>query len=300
MVVITRAAARRVNSSSAFPKRVLDSSTKIPFKKKRSRKTKKNVNAKSSEIISTSSSLSRSSSLTSPLNPKEPDDISPIRSDDLIDPSLYSTFGESSPIEVEVAVEISNLPVAPDASAVNDEEIDGVMRNDILSTNDEFGLDRPEKRSSDLDESQGSDISKDWPIQIDEIQWCKTTRGNDRLCMGGYTYDLMSSSLKNNHRSFRCTKKENGCRAVVYISMDSKVYKGSNQINHNHAPNSNVVKRLLVLEKIKERVLTETTSVTRIIEDEYAKERLSQSEQQHMLLPIAQGQYWMRTKNIID
>ena len=80
--------------------------------------------------------------------------------------------------------------------------------------------------------------------------------------------------------------------------MDSSAFKGSNQVNHNHPSNSNETKRLLVLEKIKERVLTETTSVTRIIEDEYAKQRFSSSEQQHMLLPTVQGQHRMRTRNI--
>ena len=43
------------------------------------------------------------------------------------------------------------------------------------------------------------------------------------------------------------------------------------------------------MQKIKERVTTEPTSVIRIIEDEYVKHHLTDDDRQRFLLPAAQG-----------
>jgi hypothetical protein len=86
------------------------------------------------------------------------------------------------------------------------------------------------------------DTKASWPITVADIEWCKTNRSNDRICMGGYTYDFMSQSLKKNRRNFRCSKKDIGCRAVVYVYIDSNTYQDSNKIHHNHAPNHQDVK----------------------------------------------------------
>ena len=110
-----------------------------------------------------------------------------------------------------------------------------------------------------------------WSIAIGDIQWCKTNRGSDRMCMGGFSYDYMSQSLKKNSRDFRCSRKNAGCRSVIAIYIDSNMYKSSNNIEHNHPPNHHHIKRLLVLQKLKERIFIEPTSITRIIEDEYVK-----------------------------
>jgi hypothetical protein len=142
--------------------------------------------------------------------------------------------------------------------------------------------------SFDSDEKELDTITS-WPITIGDIEWCKTNRGNDRMCMCGYKYDFMSQSLKKNRRNFRCSKKDLGCRAVVYVFIDSNTYQDSNNSEHNHAPNHQDVKRLLVLNKIKQRVMIEPTSVSRIIEDEYVKTKLNDEDRQHFLLPAAQG-----------
>ncbi|CAF1076425.1 unnamed protein product, partial [Didymodactylos carnosus] len=128
-----------------------------------------------------------------------------------------------------------------------------------------------------------------WPIIVDEIQWCKTNRGNDHICMGGYTYDSFSQSLQKNTRSFCCSKENLRCRAVVNLFMDSNMYNDSNNVEHNHPPNHHDVKRLLALQKIKERVLAEPISVARIIEDEYVKHDLNGDDRRHFLLPASQA-----------
>ncbi|CAF1223968.1 unnamed protein product, partial [Rotaria sordida] len=110
----------------------------------------------------------------------------------------------------------------------------------------------------------------------------------------------MSQSLKKDIRYFRCSKKDRGCRAVIYVSIDSNIYKDSNNVEHNHPSNHHNVKRLLVLQKVKEKVTTEPTSATRIIDDEYVKNNLNDGDRQHFLLPTAQAStfYKIRAKTL--
>jgi C4-type Zn-finger protein len=67
------------------------------------------------------------------------------------------------------------------------------------------------------------------------------------------------------------------------------MFKNCNQVDHNHPPNRSNVKRLVVLHKVRHRVSTEPTSITRIIEDEYSKSNLNDDERRQVLLPTAQG-----------
>ncbi|CAF4625012.1 unnamed protein product, partial [Rotaria magnacalcarata] len=154
-----------------------------------------------------------------------------------------------------------------------------------------------DKPSENNDEKELEEETK-WSVVVDKVEWCKTSRGNDRLCMGGYTYDLISCSLKNNSSRYRCSKKDIGCRSVVYISLGSNTFKNSNNVEHNHPPNHSDVKCLLVMQKIKERVTTEPTSVIRMIEDEYMKHHLTDDDRQRFLLPAAQASkfYKIRSK----
>ena len=139
------------------------------------------------------------------------------------------------------------------------------------------------------DDIEDSETATSWPIAIGDIQWCKTNRGNDRMCMGGFTYDYMSQSLKKNSRNFCCSQKNSGCRSTVTVFIDSNVYKNSNNIEHNHPTNHYHIKRLLVLQKVKERISMEPTSIPRIIEGEYVKCNMSNDDRCHFLLPSAQG-----------
>jgi hypothetical protein len=100
---------------------------------------------------------------------------------------------------------------------------------------------------------------------------------------------LYRNHLKENQRNFRCSRKNAGCRSVIYIFIDSNGYKSSNYAEHNHSPDNHHTKRLLILQKVKDRVLIEPTSVTRIIEDEYIKNNLDTEDRCQFLLPHAQG-----------
>ncbi|CAF1016079.1 unnamed protein product [Didymodactylos carnosus] len=78
-------------------------------------------------------------------------------------------------------------------------------------------IDNDQQDKSDDCDDEELDTMAAWPIIVDEIQWCKTNRGNDRICMGGYTYDFFSQSLQKNTRNFRCSKKNLRCRAVLVL-----------------------------------------------------------------------------------
>ena len=46
-----------------------------------------------------------------------------------------------------------------------------------------------------LDDDKELQTLTSWAVAIGEIEWCKTSRGNDRVCMCGFTYDFMLESL---------------------------------------------------------------------------------------------------------
>ena len=176
----------------------------------------------------------------------------------------------------------------------NSYDVDCIMngaeqRLDLPTTSYNSDNNNPDDDLCALDDSKELDTLTSWSVAVGEIEWCKTNRGNDRICMCGFSYDFMSQSVKKNQRTFRCSKKNAGCRTIVYISIDSNAYKGSNYAEHNHPPNYHHIKRLLVLKKVKERVLVEPTPVTRIIEDEYIKNNLNNEDRCNFLLPQAQG-----------
>ncbi|CAF4543202.1 unnamed protein product [Rotaria socialis] len=84
---------------------------------------------------------------------------------------------------------------------------------------------------------------------------------------------MQYSQQEHLYQSIENPAGDAGCRSFIYISIDSNGYKGSNYAEHNHPPNYQRTKRLLVLQKVKDRVLLEPTPVTRIIEDEYIKKQ---------------------------
>lgn len=292
MVATTRAAAaRRRNSSPNTTSEITGSPMAKIKKKKRCNKTKKVVDER--EMLSTVLSSSQTSTQTLVLN----DVLLSLSTVSVPSPMPYSSLDANFVDESNILPK-SNISSSLDYLHPNNGEIDFVLQQYVSLARSSDKIDERENQLDDLDCSQSLDEKTTWATIIGDIQWCKTNRGNDRLCMAGYTYDFMSSSMKNNYRSFRCTRKDRGCRAVIYVLIDSNMYKGCNRAEHNHSSNPNEVKRLLVLAKIKERVFTEPTSITRIIEDEYVKEKLNKDEQQRLLLPKAQCEWQISTSTV--
>ncbi|CAF2592455.1 unnamed protein product [Rotaria sp. Silwood2] len=283
MVVITRAAAKRQQQSSNADSIVLHRNI---IKKKQ----KKQVAGQHASSCISSSSPLQSNAIT----------------------STSCTFALSAFNTPNSNEYLINTPITTTASSSRFELCDHQNQNDVIGINDsnqfislpsmEFNQtdNNQQDQIHDVEDNDESGTKTSWPIIVGEIQWCKTNRGNDRMCMCGYTYDFMSQTLKKNIRYFRCSKKNIGCNAVVRICIDSNMYKDSNNVEHNHPPDHHNVKRLLVLQKIKERVMVEPTSVTRIIEDEYVKHHLNDGDREKFLLPASQASkfYKIRAKMV--
>ncbi|CAF3027632.1 unnamed protein product [Rotaria sp. Silwood2] len=261
MVAVTRAAAARQQQSSNEDTLIAHGVV-----------TRKIIKKKKEIIRQHASSCISSSSLQS-------DTIASVT----IDTLRSGTFTFSSFKTPNSSKCLVNTSTTESTSLPNVELSDHQNNNDVVDVSDngqDIGLpsielnqinNNQQDKLCDLDGNEELDSPTAWSITVGEIQWCKTNRANDRIFMSGYSYDYMSQSLKKNIRSFRCSKKGIGCCAVVYVSIDSNMYKDSNNVEHNHPPDHHNVKRLLVLQKIKERIMIEPTSVTRIIEDEYVK-----------------------------
>jgi len=82
----------------------------------------------------------------------------------------------------------------------------------------------------EADDSDKDVEIKSWPIIVEDIQWCKTNRGNDRVCMAGFTYDYISISLKKKPSLFSLLAKE------LWLS-----------VNHSHVTK---ITMILVISKI--------------------------------------------------
>ncbi|CAF0935736.1 unnamed protein product [Didymodactylos carnosus] len=100
-----------------------------------------------------------------------------------------------------------------------------------------------------------------YPVVVETITWLKTTRGGDLLCMRGYSYRFMSESIRNNIASYRCSYKQQGCRAVVKVAIDTKTFIDTNGHKHNHPSDEIDCKKALITNIIKKRVLNERTGV---------------------------------------
>ena len=303
MVVVTRAAA----AVAADRQQGIVPPTHTTTTKKKSTKKKKIVHQ--AEVSSTLVSSLRSSP-TNRIPPLLSTNLSPsstVLSSSTTVASSLSTHIASSPMKSSLLpVSSSNescsmgalkRPSSSSSSSSSSDHLDDghEISDDAYSYAESWPMESdrtgggPQEKLRCLDGGEASTSATTWPIDVDEIKWCKTNRGNERVCMAGHTYDLMSSSLKNNRQTFRCSKKDRGCRSVVYVCMNSRMYKDCNHVDHNHPSNHCNVKRLIVLHQVRQRVSTEPTSITRIIEDEYAKSHLNDDERRHFLLPNAQG-----------
>ncbi len=83
----------------------------------------------------------------------------------------------------------------------NSTAVDNIMNEveqclDLSSTSFNPINNNQEDNLNVLDDDKELDTLTSWSIAVGEIEWCKTNRDNDRLCMCGFTYDFISQSLK--------------------------------------------------------------------------------------------------------
>jgi hypothetical protein len=161
------------------------------------------------------------------------------------------------------------------------------------------------REDNEQDDSQLTDINNDtitvqrtllqqpksWPIEKDNLQWTKTKRGQDCLIMGNCSYIYMSKSETKNLINFRCQRRDQKCGAVVHLTLNTRSFIDTNNVNHNHHPDKFMVKQKILNQKIGERIATEPTPILKVIEHVYAQANLTDEEQLHIRLPKAAGKY---------
>jgi hypothetical protein len=128
-----------------------------------------------------------------------------------------------------------------------------------------------------------------WPIEKDNLQWTKTRKGNDCLIIGNFSYIYMSESEKKNILNFRCQRRDVRCGAVVHLSLDTRSFIDTNDVNHNHPPDRFGMKQKVLNQKIDDRLAAEPTAVLKVIERVYAEANLTDEEQLNIRLPRIAG-----------
>lgn len=134
-----------------------------------------------------------------------------------------------------------------------------------------------------------SSLVDSWPIENNDLQWVKTKNGKDCLIMGGFSYIYMSESQKKNILNLRCQRRDVGCRAVVHLHLDTRLFINSNHVNHNHPPDTLRMKQKILNHKIENLINSEPTPVLKVIERVYTEANLTDEEQLNIRLPKAVG-----------
>ena len=125
------------------------------------------------------------------------------------------------------------------------------------------------------------------PILKGEITTGTSTRGGKMVFMNEFAYLFMSEAKETT--GWRCSKRNENCKAVIHISKQTEQFSHWNGIFHCHLPDLSETRKREILNKIKHRVIDEYISIKMIIEEEYRKANLSEEEKRAMLLPIQIG-----------
>ena len=126
-----------------------------------------------------------------------------------------------------------------------------------------------------------------WPIEKGDLKWTKTNRNGDCLIMENFSYIFMSKSNKKNKVNFRCQRRDLKCGAVIHLVMNTYSFIDTNNVNHNHPPDTMRMKQQILNHTIQERLDSEPTAVPKVIERAYAEANLTDEEQLSIRLPKA-------------
>ncbi len=98
-----------------------------------------------------------------------------------------------------------------------------------------------------------------------------------------YAYIYMNETKE--FIGWRCVKRNERCKAVIYTFKSTGQFSHWNQKFHCHAVDLCDTRKRQILSKIKSRVLDEFIPIKVIIEEEYRKANLSMEEKRIMPLP---------------
>ncbi|CAF4471508.1 unnamed protein product, partial [Rotaria sp. Silwood2] len=99
--------------------------------------------------------------------------------------------------------------------------------------------------------------------------------------------DSEEETFDNNLHSQQqtCQRRDVKCGAVVHLSLDTRTFIDTNNVNHQHPPDRFGMKQKLLNQKIDDRLGAEPTAVMKVIELVYAEANLTDEEQLNIRLP---------------
>ena len=87
--------------------------------------------------------------------------------------------------------------------------------------------------------------------------------------MNGYGYLFMNEP--KNTIGWRCTRRDENCKAVIYTFKSTQQFSHWNGKFHSHLCDTGYTQKREILSKIKSRIIDEFIPIKVIIEDEYRK-----------------------------
>ena len=143
------------------------------------------------------------------------------------------------------------------------------------STNDDLDIteDDEEVRSSFMSDSQ-------YEMYLSgEIKFGESTKNKPMVFMKNYCYLYMSTAPTLGTDGYRCVRRDLNCPTTIHIHTTSNQYHRWNGKRHIHPPDVTEQRRREIISIIKKRVVIEHRPVCSIVEEEYAKAKLTKEEQ---------------------
>ncbi len=104
------------------------------------------------------------------------------------------------------------------------------------------------------------------------ISFLTSNKGKPLLVFNQYVFKCNKAGATKKY--WLCS--EAGCHACVHTTLNDKFL--SINYEHNHMDHSDILKTKMLKQKMKDRILTETTSVTKIYDEEITKVKLSDED----------------------
>ncbi|CAF3596017.1 unnamed protein product [Rotaria socialis] len=107
--------------------------------------------------------------------------------------------------------------------------------------------------------------------QQPEISFATSNKGNPLIICDNYLFRCNKTTISKKY--WICTEK--GCSVYIHTNVNKELISISG--NHNHSANPDQLEAKILRDKMKERILTETTPITKIYDEEIVKAKLSKA-----------------------
>ncbi|CAF1512869.1 unnamed protein product [Adineta steineri] len=112
-----------------------------------------------------------------------------------------------------------------------------------------------------------------------EIKFGESTKEKPMIFMSNYSYLYMSVASTLGTTGYRCDRKDLKCPTTIHLYTINNKFQRWNKKRHVHPPDPIDYRRRQINSTIKKRVANEHIPVCSIVEQEYAKSKLTKEEQ---------------------